>query len=529
MNISEHLHKDYWTRRITPDSTRMSPPAGNTVEYRSSKTGGFGVGYINLTQDSFLNELNPMAHEINSRFLSQRPIYKESDEEDPKTHKKKWELAGYDDIETVALAVQEMIVTKKIAHLTGDKFWLANESDDEMAFENMLSWMDSAGFWDGWCEAVSYCERDGDSGLYLWQDTSGIRYEVFAYEKGDTLYPGVDDNGNPVIYRAYSMNGKPAVDVFNVRYRETWVKVDTEEEAGKALLDRVLRFLKGGVFTQEISEDGYRLVSRKEAQVGSDLLQFIYFRVPDIATGPVQDSIEKFEKALSYVSEEVKTSAFPILFLKSEKITTLPPSKINGKTIGVKGTTDSLGHSDAKFLAPPDASNIATLNLNTLWNNILRGSLTALVEPADIRQGADSSTTIKIMFAPDIEWCMNRWKFYANPARQCVEVFKRLVGKSEGEIARYGDLRVSCGQNIWIPQNEAESIKMELDQYYAGVKSRKATMSDIGNSHRGDAEQIMREKEEQLKLDAKYKTTTTTEDPDVPGVTNQAENQPKNK
>lgn len=529
MNISEHLKKDYWTRRVTPDSAKIAPPAGNAIGYRVSRPGTFGVGFINLTQDTFLNELNPMAHEINSSYLSQRPIYRQTDEEDPKTKKKKWVLDGFDDMETVALAIQEMIVSKKIAHLTGDKFWLANESDDEEAFENVLSWMDSAGFWDGWCEAVSYCERNGDSALYIWQDAAGIHYEVFAYEKGDTLFPGVDDDGNPVTYRAYSLNGKPAVDVFTVKYRETWVKVDTEEEAGKALLDRVLRFLKGGVFTQEVSEDGYRLISRKEAQTGNDLLQLIYFRVPDIATGPVQDSIEKFEKALSYVSEEVKTSAFPVLFLKSEKITTLPPSKINGKTIGVKGTSDSLAHSDAKFLAPPDASNIATLNLKTLWDNILRGSLTALVEPVDIRQGADSSTTIKIMFAPDIEWCMNRWKFYAKPARQATEIFKRLVGKAEGDISRYGDLRVSCGQNIWIPQNEAESIKMELDQYYAGVKSRKATMSDIGNSHRGDAEQIMKEKEEQLQLDAKYKTTTTVEDPGVPGVTNQAEKQPLNK
>ena len=70
---------------------------------------------------------------------------------------------------------------------------------------------------------------------------------------------------------------------------------------------------------------------------------------------------------------------------------------------------------------------------------------------------------------------------------------------------------------------------MELDQYYAGVKSRKATMSDIGNSHLGDADQIMKEKEADKALDAKYKTTTEVNDPNVPNVTNQAENQPRNK
>lgn len=529
MNISEHLQKDYWTRRVTPDSMKMYP-SGGRLGYRSPKTGGFGVGYVNLTQDDFLNEIYPEAHEINSKFMSQRPIYKQTDEVDPKTGKKKWVLDGFDDVETVALAIQEMIVSKKVAHLTGDNFWVASEDKDEDAFEKVKSLMDYSGFWDAWVEAVSYCERTGDSALYWWYDgVGGMHYEVFSYEKGDTLYPGVDDDGNPTLYRSYSLNGKPAVDVFTVKNKETWVKVDTKEEAGRSFLDRLTRIVKRGVGFTETSEDGYQLLSRKDAQIGNDMLQVIYFRVPDIATGPVQDSIEKFERALSYVAEEVKTSAFPILFLKSEKITTLPPSRMNGKTIGVKGTADSLAHADARFIAPPDASNIAKINLDTLWNNILRGSLSALVEPVDIRQGADSSTTIKIMFAPDIQWCKNRWKFYAKPVRQLVEVFKRLVGKVEGDIQRYGDLRISCGPNVWIPANEAERVKIELDQYYAGVKSRKATMADIGNSHLGDAEQIMKEKEEEKALDAKYKTTTEVNDPNVPNITNQAKNQPRNK
>ena len=527
MNISEHLKKDYWVRRVTPDSVGMYPPAGNQIGYRQAKTGGFGVGYVNLTQDTFLNEINPAAHEINSKFMSQRPIYKLVDDED-KPGKKKYVLDGYDDVETVALAIQEFIVGKKISHLTGDKFWVASEDKDEEAFQKVESWMDYAGFWDAWVEAVSYCERECDSALYWWYDGTSMQYEVFAYEKGDTLYPGVDDDGKPVLYRAYSLNGKNAVDIFTVKSRETWVKVDTEEEAGRTWFENVVRAIEG-FKRNEVSEDGYKLLSRKDAQIGSDMLQVIYFRVPDIATGPVQDCIVKYERAHSYIANEVKDSAFPILFLKSEKIVNLPPTKINGKTIGVKGTADSLAHSDAKFLTPPDASNISKTNLDTLWNNILRGSLTSLVEPVDIRQGADSSTTIKIMFAPDVEWCKNRWKFYAKPVRQLVEVFKRLVGKAEGDIVRYGDLKISSGQNIWLPSNEAERVKIELDQYYAGVKSRKATMADIGNSHLGDAEQIMKEKEEEKALDAKYSTKTQVTDPNVPHVTNQAVNQPRNK
>lgn len=520
MNISEHLKKDYWVRRVTPDNAKMYPPAGSNLGYRQSKTGGFGVGYVNLTQDTFLNEINSSAHEINSKYMSQRPIYKA--EKDESTGKTKYVLDGFDDIETVALAIQEMIVSKKVAHLTGKHFWMSNEGDDEEAFENIRSWQDISGFWDGWTEAVRACERTGDSALYLYQDSNGLNYDVFSFEKGDTLYPGVDDNGNPVLYRAYSLNGKPAVDVFNVKYRETWVKVDTDEDAGKAWIDKVLRAIRG-VNIGEVSEDGYKLISRKDSQVGGDMLQVIYFRVPDIATGPVQDSISKYEKALSYVAEEVKNDAFPILFLKSEKIVNLPPTKINGKTIGVKGTSDSLAHSDAKFLAPPDMSNIADVNLKTLWDNILRGSQSALVEPEVLKQGSDSSTSIRILFAPDVEWCQNRWVFYAKPNRQCIDVFKRLVGKQEGEIQRYGDLRISIGQEIWLPQNDTEELKRQLDMLYARAKSRKAILQDIPDSHKGDLEQIMKEWEEELKMKQEYSASGQQDaNPNRPAVDNNA-------
>lgn len=520
MNISEHLKKDYWVRRVTPDNAKLYPALGNNAVYRQPKTGGFGVGYVNLTQDTFLNELNPDAHEINSRFMSQRPIYKTEKEENGKT---KYVLDGFDEVETVALAIQEMIVSKKVSHLTGKHFWMSNESDDEEAFENIRSWQDISGFWDGWTEAVRACERTGDSALYLYQDATGLSYDVFSYEKGDTLCPGVDDDGKPVLYRSYSLNGKPAVDVFSVRSRETWVKVDTNEEKGKAWIDKVMRVIRGRDLNT-VSEDGYRLISRTDSQVGGDLLQVIYFRVPDIATGPVQDSISKYEKALSYVAEEVKNDAFPILFLKSEKVTSLPPTKLNGKTIGVKGTSDSLAHSDAKFLAPPDMSNIADVNLKTLWDNILRGSLSALVEPEVLKQGSDSSTSIRILFAPDVEWCQNRWVFYAKPNRQCIEVFKRLVGKQEGEIQRYGDLRVSIGQEIWLPQNDTEELKRQLDMLYARAKSRKAVLQDIPDSHKGDLEQIMKEWEEELAMKQQF-SASGQEDPNPtkPDVDNNAD------
>ena len=63
-------------------------------------------------------------------------------------------------------------------------------------------------------------------------------------------------------------------------------------------------------------------------------------------------------------------------------------------------------------------------------------------------------------------------------------------------------MRISVGQEVWIPQNEAEALKMELDSVYGRIKSRKAAMEDAGNSHKGDYERIQKEWEEELRMKA---------------------------
>ena len=175
---------------------------------------------------------------------------------------------------------------------------------------------------------------------------------------------------------------------------------------------------------------------------------------------------------------------------------------MNGKVLGVKGTSETVKNSDAKYLAPEDASNVATLNIKSLTENILRGTMSVFIDPDILRSGADSSTTIKIMYAPEIQWCQNMWTQIFQPTKQLNELFKRLVGKVEGEPVRYGNMRLSVWHETWIPQNESERVKIEIDQVMAKVKSRKAAMQDIGNCYKGDYEQIQKEWEEELRIKA---------------------------
>lgn len=507
-NVSTYINKTKkkpWIRRVTETTPH-----------------GASVGFRVMTQEDFLNEVNAAAHPINSPMMSRRPIYGPSGEKD-KNGKEKWVITGYDDVEVVPSAKQESIINKKIAHFSGDGFWISNETKDEGRFAKLMSHADSAGLMVAFRAAIRAAFRTGDSAIYLYQtdnDDYPIEYEVYDYEHGSTLFPRTDFNGKKVMARQYKYDGHNAVDIWTAERIETWMQIDEDDES---IVPK-----KG----REMSEDGYTLVRRKPNQVGTGMCQCIYFRVDDIPSGPGQVLIEKLEDGRSYLGEHLKGSAFPILFMKAEKTTSLPPSELANKAIGVKGTADSIAKADAKWLSPPDASNIASLHLDGISDDIKDVCMSVTIDPEIIKQGSDSSATMQILYDPEIQWAMNAWPQVFKSVRDLASVFKALVGKVENDVPGFSNLRISVGQNIYTPRNKSEALQMELDQLYAGSKSVHAVMADAGNTHIDDYATILQEKEEKLALEAKYNNKTTSSsstetNPNLPGVTNQAEGSPE--
>lgn len=476
MKISEYIDlskKKPWRRRVYDER-----PHGGPV-------------YKIMTQDDFLNEVCSAAHAINSPMMSRRPIYGPTGERDNKG-KEKWAIIGYDNVETVPSGMQEAIISRKISHFAADGFWTASESNDEDRFGTLMSWADTVGLKTAFMEVIRSAMRTGDGAIYLYQtddEQDPIQYEVYGYEEGSVLFPRTTFDGKKSISRKYKFEGRDAVDIFTAEKIETWMMLDNDSDTDIVAVKGV-----------EKSEDGYTLVRRKAAQAGDGLCQCIYFRFDDIPTGPAQLQIEKLEDGKTYVGEHLKGSAMPILFMKAEKTTSLPPSNLANKAIGVKGTADSLAHADAKWLAPPDASNIADLHLGGLKEDIMQACMSVKIDPEIIKQGSDSSATMKILYAPEVQWAQIHWPEVFKSVKQLMLVFKALVGKVEEDPIGYSKMRISVGQDVWIPQNAAEALKMELDQVYARVKSRKSAMEDIGNTHKGDYDKVNEEWEEELKM-----------------------------
>ena len=63
MNITEHLKKDYWVRRVYPDRINF-PQSFSSTRYKQPSTVELGHANIYLTQDNLMDEVTPTAHAI---------------------------------------------------------------------------------------------------------------------------------------------------------------------------------------------------------------------------------------------------------------------------------------------------------------------------------------------------------------------------------------------------------------------------------------------------------------------------------
>lgn len=530
MNIQDHLKKEYWKRRVYPDTPERHRPIGDAGYYAQPTASFSDCEYDLYTSEDFMRENTPSAHDINSHYMSLRPIYdvreKEVAGEDGEVKKEtEWYVTGFDPVETVRFGLQKRINISKAAFLAGKGFWICHEDKQHDLGEKLSSWKDSAGLDLAWLELVKSCFLTGDGAIYLYIYNGHLRYQVFSYLKGDTLFPDVDENRNPILYRLYTLRGRRAVDIYSTERIQTWIEGDKNNEKEQSWIARF-----GGWFRKELdwgstkmSEDGWRCVADTEVQTPNGLSQCVYFRVSDIPSGIAEQDIRALEKAASFVADGVKSTSQSVLFVKATNIDTLPQTDSTGKVIGVKGAVDEIAAADAKYLTPPNLSDIATIDIANKKESIQQSTMSVDITPEIFRATDPSSAAMKLLFTDTLIWCMNEFVEFYPGLVELVDIFKHLVAKLEINNGGAGiaTMRTSCGCDFWIPQNDAEKLKQEIDQVQNRIKSRKSAMSDAGNSHVEDYEQIMKEWREELDLKTRVPAVAKAEVEQVYGQPNE--------
>lgn len=550
INISRHHKKNFWRRRVTDDAEVKEP---KNAEFYVCTAMDNRERFQLLTQSDFMCEIEPSAHNINGKYQSTRPIREcvervvEKKNPDGTITSEKvtdWEVVGYDDLETARFGFQKRFAITKSAHAAGDGFTINNEQTDKSdeahkRFDVLNSYKDISGLDMAMMEVHLSCNQTGDAGLYLYMNASEeIEYKVYSFLDGYEICPDIDENGNPIYYIYYSLNGKNACDVHSTEYFDTWVQDDLSNKNTD----------DSGTWWETIkaidkSDDGWCMISHNERQIGSGIGQFSYFIIRDIPSGAVQKDIEALEKNTSFLLEGVKAATFDTLFIKATGIVNLPPIGSHGSVIGVEGDVDSLKASDAKRLAPSDISNVGEITQKELKDSILHTSMSVIVDPEILRSGADSSSAMRLCFNDEVKYAMAMQPTFFKPLKHVVTVLKHLIAKIEND-EKYTKLRVSITQNIWIPQNFSENVENITKMKYAGILSAENSRHELNMNYPDDMNIVRKEAEEDLyrkayvplkakaEAEKEFGITATADDivvkeddnPMKPGVTNQATN-----
>lgn len=509
MNISEHLKKPYWRRRWVVDKT--PPPPTDTAHY-IAPIHNFEGNYRYLTNADFANEISTSAHDINSLYMSTRPIKEAREVLDANgcpildtdgNPKKEWVTVDYDDLETTRYGLQRRIQLCKAAHFAGDGWGIYNEQTDKSQkaherFDNLCSWRDIAALDAAEMEVVRTCFGYGDCALYIYQDGNTITYDVFGYDKGDNVFMDYNENHFPVVYRLYTLRGVCAVDVFGEEYIETWVQADISDEDKQQDANNWFSKIRGWFKNHDfaISEDGWQRISRRKTQI-SGVNACVYFRIDDIPSGAAQEDISALERSASYLAESVKSTAFSTLFIKATDIKSLPSVGSFGATIAVQGNVEELKAADAKQLPPSNISDVVTIDLKEKKESILHSTLSVIVDPDILRSGADSSSAMRLCFNDEVKWCMTMQPQFLKPLKQVVEVLKSLVAKIEQD-PEYTKIRCSVGMNIWVPSNFSEQVENICKLKYAGILSAENCRHELDINYPDDINIVDKEAERDL-------------------------------
>lgn len=445
------------------------------------------------TQKDFLREFYPTSHKIFDKDLYP-DIWRKNPEDN------KWYVQ---EIQRTAFAFQQVIHTKQTLHLTGNDIQFELEGDPEMKKQeeniNLL-----AKFKKGWYmhdmeirhyEAVSSYKKVAEAAVVGYFDKNkkfGTR--TLAFDRGDTLYPHTDPlTGELVVfarkYYDYDEEGNEKIE-----WVEVWddrkfyrFKKQVNEGAVKKTIKKIAKIF--GI-------DDYTCVEEKDH--GFPFIPVAYVRNDD---GPcwsaVQKNIEDYEEAFSYLCENNKAYAFPIMKLKGDgdDITIIGDTDGSAKTIQI---TDTNG--DADFINGTDASEAFATQLNKSYDLIYELSFT--VKPPELKSGDLPGVAIKLLYSPAIEVAENDAKKMHPFLDQLVRICKYGIGMEEDCMATMTGLPIHAWVEIYVHQNKSEIITNLATAVQNSFLSKQTASERCPDFPVNDEyDRIMREKKEEDQQD----------------------------
>jgi len=447
------------------------------------------------TQADFLREFYPSAH----RIMDEKE-YPDIWKQDPES--KKWYQQK---IQRTAFAFQQLIYTKHVLHMTGNdiQFELTDEDDDEKESEDSQKLLNR--FKKGWLshdleirdfEAVcAYMKVAECAVVGFFDEKNKFGMRTLSYENGDTLYPQFDSLTGDLVCFARKFYDYDDEGNEKTEWVEAWDDKKFYRFKKSARDGKVQEVLKK--IAKVFGIDNYTCVEEKEH--GFPFVPVAYARnEAGPCWSPVQKNIEDYEEAFSYLCENNKAFAFPILTLTGdgEDISVVGDDATgSAKTIMI---TDTNGK--AEFLNGTDASDAFATQLNKSYDLIYELSFT--VKPPELKSGDLPGVAIKLLYSPALEIAMNDAQKMQPYLDKMVKIALYGIGTEENCVASMLGLPINAWREPFSHQNDSELVT-NLATAVQNKFLSKQTASERNSkfSKNDEFSRIMREQKEEQEQD----------------------------
>ena len=441
-----------------------------------------------VSQGQFVREYYPSGHLINdATYYPDRTKY---DEDTKQFFTEK--------VVRCAFPLQMIITAQHLVHIAGNdiRHELTDAKPSKEREELFLEWQ--KGWWDMNIETrlyyfYKYSYIVGEAALLFYLKDGKAYTKTMSYLTGDTLYPHFDSITGKLDAFARKFSDYDEENNEYVQWLEVW------DEKYLRRYRRDVQGFRGAVtkVKELFGLDGWVLVD--EDLHGFERVPVAYHRREEGACWSfVQDAIDKYELAVSYLCQNNMAYAFPIMVLKGDNV------EIQGDIYGQVKAITADNDSDIRYLERSDNTAAFELQLNTLLRQIFLGSFAVM--PPEVKSGDLPGVAIKLIYSPSLDRAMIDAKEFDHVIDDVKELFTYAYGIQQKKQTQYTSLNILSYIVPYIHQNTAELINNLVQATAAGILSKEtgSELTTYGKNY--EFAKITAEAKEEEKADILYQS-----------------------
>lgn len=444
-----------------------------------------------VSQGQFIREYYTSGHLINDPTYYPDRIKYDEDKKQFFTEK----------VVRCAFPLQMIITSQHLVHISGNdvRHELTDSDNNEEKQELFLRWQK------GWLDEnietrLYYFYKSsyivGEAALLFYLKDKKMYTKNLSFLNGDTLYPHYDSITGKLDAFARKFSDYDEENNEYVQWLEVW------DEKYLRRYRRDVQGFRGAVtkVKELFGLDGWVLVD--EDLHGFERVPVTYHRREEGACWSfVQDAIDKYELAVSYLCQNNMAYAFPIMVLQGDNV------EVQGDIYGQVKAITADKESSIKYLERSDNTAAFELQLNTLLRQIFLGAFAVM--PPEVRSGDLPGVAIKLIYSPSLDRAMVDAKEFDHVIDDTNELFTYAYGIQEEKSTQFKSLNILSYIVPYIHQNTAELINNLVQAKSSGILSAETASEQTTYGKNCEFAKITAEAKQEQEADLLYQQIKT--------------------